>query len=199
MHLLMLSEAAVPVLAGLFLDITSPVLLLMAGAFPLHEATALWDVTYASQHRTVTPVEQHVHSYLEMVPLMALSFVAVLHWSQILAFCGVAGYRRDWGSRRKPQALPMQYVAPMLVAMVVLDGRRISKNSVFAALVTGGEGVCESGFSRALKSKREVPRARTPSFQSAGRTRHRIPISPLRLPRPPEVRALDCSDCISMI
>lgn len=121
MHLLMLSEAAVPVLAGLFLDITSPVLLLMAGAFLLHEATALWDVTYASRRRTVTPVEQHVHSYLEMVPLMALSFVSVLHWPQVLALCGVEGYRRDWGIRRKPKPLPIRYVAPMLVAMVVLE------------------------------------------------------------------------------
>jgi hypothetical protein len=121
MHLLMLSEAAVPVLAGLFLDITSPVLLLMAGAFLLHEATALWDVTYASRRRAVTPVEQHVHSYLEMVPLMALSFVAVLHWPQVLALCGAKGYRQDWGIRRKPQPLPMRYVAPMLVAMVALE------------------------------------------------------------------------------
>jgi hypothetical protein len=87
----------------------------MARAFLLHEATALWDVTYASQHRTVTPVEQHVHSYLEMVPLMALSFIAVLHWPQVLALSGVNGYKRDWGIRLKPQPLPMRYVGPKSV------------------------------------------------------------------------------------
>jgi hypothetical protein len=36
----------------------------------LHEATAIWDVHYAYEKRIVTPIEQHVHSFLEMPPLM---------------------------------------------------------------------------------------------------------------------------------
>jgi hypothetical protein len=121
MHLLMLSEAAIPVLAGLFLEITSPVLLVIGLAFLAHEATALWDVTYASKHRTVTPIEQHVHSYLEMVPLMAASFVAVLHWPQLLGLAGVQGYPRDWSIRRKQRPLPGRTVASLLVGMTLLE------------------------------------------------------------------------------
>jgi hypothetical protein len=41
MQLLMLTEAAVPVLAGMFLEITSPVLALMITSATLHAATAL--------------------------------------------------------------------------------------------------------------------------------------------------------------
>jgi hypothetical protein len=79
MHLLMLAEAAVPVLAGLFLEITSPVLALMIASLVLHDVTALWDGSYAVKHREVPPIEQHVHSFLEMVPLMAVAFGCVLH------------------------------------------------------------------------------------------------------------------------
>ena len=111
MHLLLLAEATVPVLAGLFLEITSPVLALMIAAFFLHEATALWDVSYAVTRREVTPVEQHVHSFLEMVPLMALSFIAVLHWPQMRALFGLCPERADLSIRRKEQPLPTRFIA----------------------------------------------------------------------------------------
>ena len=111
LHLLMLAEMAVPVLAGLFLEITSPVLALMIAAFFLHEATALWDVSYAVTRREVTPVEQHVHSFLEMVPLMALSFIAVLHWPQMLALFGLGPEGADLSIRRKESPLPTNFIA----------------------------------------------------------------------------------------
>ena len=70
LHLLQFAEMAVAVLAALFLEINALVLLIMLVCFVLHEATALWDLSYASTRREVTPIEQHVHSFLEMMPLM---------------------------------------------------------------------------------------------------------------------------------
>ncbi|HVZ10278.1 hypothetical protein [Rhodopila sp.] len=121
LHLLMLGEAAVPVLAGLFLEISPPVLLLMAGAFIVHEATALWDVTLASKRRVVSPIEQHVHSFLEMIPLMALAFVAVLHWPQVSSIFGMRGRTADWSIRWKRQKLPATYIGSLLAAIVILE------------------------------------------------------------------------------
>jgi hypothetical protein len=121
MHLLMLTEAAIPVLGGMFLEITSPVLALMIIAALVHDATALWDVSYAVTKREVTPVEQHVHSFLEMVPLMAISFVSVLHWPQFLALFGVGPDRPDWSLRWKSRPLPAGYTLSMLTAQVTLE------------------------------------------------------------------------------
>jgi hypothetical protein len=121
MHLLMLTEAAVPVLAGLFLEITSPVIALMIASFLLHDMTALWDVSYAVTLREVTPIEQHVHSFLEMVPLMAVAFVCVLHWPQVLALFGVGREKADWSLRLKSRPLPWSYVTSMLSAMAALE------------------------------------------------------------------------------
>jgi hypothetical protein len=56
-----------------------------------------------------------------MVPLLAVSFISVLHWPQVLALFGVQGYRRDWAIRRKPEPVPLGYIVPMLVGMVLLE------------------------------------------------------------------------------
>jgi hypothetical protein len=121
LHLVMLTEAAIPVLAAMFLEITSPVLALMIASFLLHDMTALWDVSYAVKLREVTPIEQHVHSYLEMVPLMAVAFVSVLHWPQVLDLFGIAGRKPDWSVRLKARPLPWRYVTIMLGLMVTLE------------------------------------------------------------------------------
>src|SRR3569832_2113207 len=56
---------------------------------PPHEATAVWDVSYAIKRRYVSPLEQHVHSFLEMTPLMAGIVVSIQHWGQLLALFGL--------------------------------------------------------------------------------------------------------------
>ena len=121
MHLLMLTEAAIPVLAGLFLEITSPVIALMIASLLLHDMTALWDVSYAVTLREVTPIEQHVHSFLEMVPLMAVAFVCVLHWPQVLALFGIGREKADRSLRLKSRPLPWRYVTTMLGTMAALE------------------------------------------------------------------------------
>ena len=60
----------------------------------MHSATAYWDQAYAEQRRRVTPIEQHVHSLLEVSPLMAALFLTALHWDQAQALTGIDQYRR---------------------------------------------------------------------------------------------------------
>jgi hypothetical protein len=119
-HLLMLGEMGVPVLACLFLEINAPVLALMIAAFLAHEATAMWDVSYAITRRKVTPIEQHVHSFLEMLPLMATSFIIVLHWPRFLELLGLRG-KRDMTIRLKREKLPVGYTVAALGAVALLE------------------------------------------------------------------------------
>ena len=58
-------------------------------ALLIHEATALWDVHIAIHRRYVGVFEQHVHSFLELLPLMGVSFVTILYWDQCLALFGM--------------------------------------------------------------------------------------------------------------
>src|SRR3954470_12151865 len=112
LHLAQFAEMAVPVLAALFLEITSGVILVMMAFLVLHEATAIWDVRYASARREVSPTEQHIHSVLEMLPLTGLLLVIALHWP---AFAALFGYgTSDFSFSPKQSPLPLTYIVTML-------------------------------------------------------------------------------------
>jgi hypothetical protein len=56
-------------LAAIFLKIDALVIAIMIAGFIAHQLTALWDVTFANDKRRVTPIEQQVQSFLELMPL----------------------------------------------------------------------------------------------------------------------------------
>lgn len=109
-HLLMFAEVGIPMTAALLLEINALVIALMIGIFFLHEATALWDVSYAVSKREVSPIEQHVHSYLELVPLLALILVAVMHHEQFMALFGLGTEVADYTVALKAKPLPTGYL-----------------------------------------------------------------------------------------
>ena len=86
----------------------------MIVAFLVHQATSLWDVRYAVTVRDVTPVEQQVHSFLEMLPLMAILFVISLHWGQFQALFGFGSETARFDLRWKEEPLPATYVLTIL-------------------------------------------------------------------------------------
>jgi hypothetical protein len=120
-HLLIFAEIAVPLLACLFLEINAAIFLLMIVAFLAHEATALWDVSYAAPRRYVSPIEQHVHSFLEMIPLLAGVIVAVGHWGQLLALFGFGSEAAHFALRLKADPIPILYVVLVLAAALFLE------------------------------------------------------------------------------
>lgn len=121
-HLLMLVEVGVPLLAGLFFEINALVILMMLVALVLHQATAMWDVHYAyNSAREVKPLEQHVHSLLEVLPVMAFSFVIILHWPQFLSLFGRGAEPPEFSLVFKTQYWPSSYTAALLVAVFFLS------------------------------------------------------------------------------
>ncbi|HEY3904105.1 MAG TPA: diguanylate cyclase [Streptosporangiaceae bacterium] len=94
-HHLMLAETGVPVMLGLFCEVNAGVLAAAYGAVGAHSLTALWDQVYAEPRRRVTVLEQHIHSLLEVSPIMAAFLLTALHWDQAGALA-----RRDRSSAR---------------------------------------------------------------------------------------------------
>lgn len=119
LHLVQLGEMAIPVLAALFLEITSGVILLMIAFLILHEATVIWDVRYASTAREISPIEQHVHSVLEMLPLTGLLLVIALHWTAFLALFGFG--EPEFTFKLKQQPLPATYIVTMLILTAIFQ------------------------------------------------------------------------------
>jgi hypothetical protein len=119
LHALQLGEAGIPVLLALLLEINALVFLVMVVAFVLHELTALWDVSYASAHRYVGPLEQHVHSFMEVLPLMALSFVTILYWNQFVALIGLGPEAPRFELRPKDNPLSSGYLLVLFLCIAL--------------------------------------------------------------------------------
>jgi hypothetical protein len=110
-HALMMAEAGIPVAAGLLAKVNPLVLGTMAGAALAHGATAVWDVTIATHEREVRPVEQHIHSFLEVLPLTAAAFTACLHWDMVRATVHGDSRAERWKLLPKDRPLPAPYLA----------------------------------------------------------------------------------------
>jgi hypothetical protein len=121
LHLVMFAEMGVPLLAVIFLEINAAIIALMIGAFLLHEVTAMWDVSYAITRRYVGAFEQHVHSFLELMPLLAIVCIILLHPGQFLALFGFGHERADFALRLKSAPLPAPFIVGLLSAVVLLE------------------------------------------------------------------------------
>lgn len=119
LHLAQLAEMAAPVLCALLLEINSGIIALMIVCLVLHEITAIWDVRYAVATREVSPIEQHVHSFLEMLPLMGLLLVVALHWDSFTALFGFGEARFDLVWKETP--VPWSYIGSVLTAVVLFE------------------------------------------------------------------------------
>ena len=87
----------------------------------LHEATAIWDVSFAYARREVTPTEQHVHSFLEMLPLMGLVLIAVLHCGQFQALFGFGPEVARFDITLKQEPVPTLYIAVVLLSALLFE------------------------------------------------------------------------------
>lgn len=110
-HSLMMSEVGVPLFMGLLFEVNPLILSLMICALVAHEATAFWDVRFAVHHREVRPREQHTHSFLEVLPLMAVSFMFCLHAKPAYKLLTADTSRDDWKLKWKKPRLPLWYIA----------------------------------------------------------------------------------------
>jgi hypothetical protein len=119
LHLAMFGELAVPLLACLIFDINALVFAIMIIAFIAHELTALWDVSLAVSQRWVSPIEQHIHSFLELMPFAAGLLVAIQNWPQLLALFGLGDEPPRFVLAFKDEPLPLTHIVAVLSAATI--------------------------------------------------------------------------------
>lgn len=86
LHWLMLAEIGVAALAATFLHIDAAVMLFIFACLVAHEVTTYFDLKLATTTRFVPPVEQQIHSFLEILPFAAFLLILVRQWGQIRWF-----------------------------------------------------------------------------------------------------------------
>lgn len=109
MHWLLFAEGAVALLAAALLEVNAGVLVLVAAAFIAHELTTYLELRYTVQLRPVRPLEQMIHSFMELLPLLLLALLAVM---------AVPGFGLQW----KQQPWPADYLAAAATGVLVFNG-----------------------------------------------------------------------------
>ncbi|MER6062502.1 diguanylate cyclase [Streptomyces sp. NPDC001792] len=118
-HSLMMAEIGLPIALTLRYRINPLLLSVQLGAAAVHEATALWDVrTAVDSDREVSPLEQHIHSFLESLPFGALASLMCLHADQVRSLVRGGGGDRDaWRLRKRRRPLSPGYLTGIGLAI----------------------------------------------------------------------------------
>jgi hypothetical protein len=106
-HVLMGAQGGIAITMGLFLELDAGAIGAMLGAALLHEATTIWDVAYAAPRRPIPPREQHTHSFLEVLPFVAVAVTSFLQPEQARALVGLGSERPRFRFRFQHPRLPL--------------------------------------------------------------------------------------------
>lgn len=121
LHLLQTVEVGVPVLMVLLLKVNALTLAVMILGVAAHTVTAYRDVRYTARLRYISPFEQFVHNFLNVLPLMALAIVIVLHWPAFLTLLEpMAAPPEAWALQWRDPPFDRGVIAAVLVASVLL-------------------------------------------------------------------------------
>lgn len=121
LHWLMTVQIGLALLAVALLEIDAAVLLLVLLLFVTHELTVYWDLHYSTLRRDVGPFEQMVHSYLEILPLLALALLSIIAWPQALALAGLGPEAARWTLQPKEEPWPPGYLRSASLLIVAFN------------------------------------------------------------------------------
>lgn len=122
MHLLMMAEAGVPILTGLFLEMNAGALALMSAGWVMHELTVAWDVSYTISRRKIYAREQNTHGYMQSIPFDVVATLACLHPQQSLALLGFGPEKADFKLRLRKPPVPLKDFATIVAGMGLVSG-----------------------------------------------------------------------------
>jgi hypothetical protein len=120
LHLALVFEMGVAVMAVLLLQLTAAVFVLLLVACLLHELTVWRDLTYAAARRRIPVPEQWVHSIQIVLPWAGLAILAAIHRDQAGALLGLGNAAADWSIRLKEPPLPALEVVLAIGAALAL-------------------------------------------------------------------------------
>jgi hypothetical protein len=117
LHAVQMGEVGSVILAALALEVTGGLVVFCVLIIAAHEATAWLDLSYAGRRRRIAPVEQMLHSFLEVLPIAALLLLLAFRWPTVEALREALA---DLTFRPSPFALPSWYVAMLAISALAL-------------------------------------------------------------------------------
>jgi hypothetical protein len=121
-HLAQFASLALPLILVTFLEVTPLVIAIVAGSIVLHTTLSIADVSYTEGRRYISPVEQHAHAFMVVLPVVAAAIVALLNWAPI--------FSPEWVLRPKSAPLPAVPAYLLVGSYFVLAGAPIVEELV---------------------------------------------------------------------
>lgn len=116
MHLLQLALLAAAVMVGLVFEIGPASAGAMLALVLLHAIVGYIDTRIAfEKHRVVAPLEQHIHSVLDMAPPIAFAWLVITTWPAAVAGEGALALRDP----ALPASVWMMFLLPPVLLCVV--------------------------------------------------------------------------------
>lgn len=109
-HLVMHGQLVAALLAAALFEPGKGVVLLCGALTALHLATSYVDTRTADPRRGVRPLEQHVHSFLDVLPFVAVLLLFLQHAGD--------GPSHDWGLQLRDPPLPPRIWIALAVAVL---------------------------------------------------------------------------------
>lgn len=85
LHLLQFACLLMAFAAAVLIDQNVIVYSIMVALVLTHSVLAHVDVWYTDGRRHISPIEQFVHGFMDVLPLVAIALIGVLHWPEITA------------------------------------------------------------------------------------------------------------------
>ena len=112
-HLAQLATIAIIVLGIALFAESFAIFAIVVAAVITHTGLSYLDVRFTERRRYISPLEQHVHAVLDVIPLVAVAMWIVLGWPD------AAG---DWRMRLRDPMLDPWQVAAILVSIFLVAG-----------------------------------------------------------------------------
>jgi hypothetical protein len=109
-HFVLFAQMGLGGLAAMLLQVNLGLLALLAALFLLHEFTTWLELRFVSPRREIRPVEQMVHSFMELLPLAAVLLLVTLLQDG-----------PEWSLRLKDDPLPAGYLAGACAAIALFN------------------------------------------------------------------------------
>ncbi len=121
-HSLMLVSVGVPATIALLWEINEVVIAASIAGTVVHELIVFWDTAYAADRRKVTLTEQHIHSFLEVIPWASTAILMCLHPDALQGLFQGRNRKGAFGLRRKQRPLKLWQLATIFTSLSVSLG-----------------------------------------------------------------------------
>lgn len=127
LHWLMYLEIGAGIAAVTYFELNAAVLGIVLAVFVVHEITVYGELQYSTIRRDVAPFEQMVHSFMELLPFVALVLLALVAWPLQLD---------DWSLRPRSGPWPLDTIGIALAATVLFNALPLAQETI--ACLRGG-------------------------------------------------------------